>query len=295
MIAQFDQIQALGIIQGDNQLTIEEKAVIPKKPSSPNRPLIIIIGTIFSIFLSIIVAFVVDNLDDSLRNIQQIEMPINGKDFGNVYVGGNQIQIMLNRFKPGDMLESNEAFRKIHRHVQKLKLKTIAFYGTEHGRGNLDLITRLSTEYANSGLKVLLLDANIPSSDLDSFFPEIETKGGLSEYLNGELTVEEVLTSTNIENLVIIQAGSKKFSDGLLLSSKKMLVLLRTLKAEYDLIFVVVPPFTSESDIDALVSHVDGIIVVLHKGKSKLKNINYVIKQLIEINAPFCGFITIHS
>jgi uncharacterized protein involved in exopolysaccharide biosynthesis len=295
LIAQFDQIQALGIIQGNNQLTIEEKAVIPKKPSSPNRALIIAIGTILSAFFSIIVAFIVDNVDDSLHNIQQIEMPLNGTDFGKVYIAGNPIQLMLNRFRQGDMLASNQAFRRIHRQIHKLKYKTIAFCGTEPGRGTLDLITRLSTEYANSGCKVLLLDANISGTNLNDFFPEIENKGGLCEYLNGELTVEEILTSTDIDNFFIIQTGSKKYSDGLLLSSKKMLVLLRTLKTEYDLIFVVLPPFASDSDIDSLVNHVDGVIVVLNQGQSKLKNINYVTQQLLEINAPLMGYITTHS
>jgi len=74
-----------------------------------------------------------------------------------------------------------------------------------------------------------------------------------------------------------------------------MLVLLRTLKTEYDLVFVVIPPFSSESDIDALVSHLDGVIVVLHRGQSKLKNINNITKQLLEINAPLMGYITTHS
>ena len=114
--------------------------------------------------------------------------------------------------------------------------------------------------------------------------------------MNGDLALEEmIIEPPEIPNLSIIPSGSVKPSDGLLLSSKKMLVLLRTLKAEYDLVFTGIPPFTIESDIDELVSHMDGIVVVLHQNRSRMKNVKYIAKQLLEMNAPLVGYIVAHT
>jgi capsular exopolysaccharide synthesis family protein len=294
LITQLDQIQVLETIQGNNQLIIEEKALTPKIPSSPNRLLVSIIGYFLSIFFAIVFAFIVDNLDDTFRSIKQIELPINITDFGEVYLASNPINNVLKRFRQNEVLESNHTFRNFHRQIQKQKLKTIAFCGTEPGSGISALTTRLSIEYANSGMKVLLMDANIPASDLHRFFPELTEQNGLSEYLNGDLSVEEIISPTNIINLSIIQPGSTTSSEGLLLGSKKMLVLLRTLKSEYDLVFVGIPPFTAVSDIDDLVIHMDGIVVVLHQNRSRMKNAKYISKQILELNAPLVGYIVAH-
>ena len=228
LVTQLDQLQILEIIQGKNQLTIEEKAVTPKDPSSPNRLLFIVVGVFLSVFLGIIAGFIDDTLDDSFRSIQQIEMQADTTNFGDVFLTRNPIVKILAGVRPNEMLESNQAFRNFHRHIQKQKLKTIAFFGTEPGLGNSALATRLSIEYANSGMKVLLLDANFTASGIDHIFPELNAKVGLSEYLNGVLPVEEIIIDPpGISNLSIIPPGSFKPSDGLLLSSKKMLVLLK--------------------------------------------------------------------
>jgi capsular exopolysaccharide synthesis family protein len=294
LITQLDQIQVLEAIQGNNQLIIEEKAVIPKIPSSPNRLLVSIIGYFLSIFVAIIIGFIVDNLDDTFRSIKQLQLPINITDFGEVYLASNPIKNMLKRIRQNEVFESNHTFRNFHRHIQKQKLKTLAFCGTEPGSSISALTTRLSIEYANSGTKVLLMDANIPASDLHRFFPELTEQNGLSEYLNGDLSVEEIISPTNVTNLSIIQPGSSTSSDSLLLGSKKMLVLLRTLKSEYDLVFIEIPPFIAESDIDDLVSHVDGVVVVLHQNRSRMKNAKYISKQILELNAPLVGYIVAH-
>lgn len=296
LVTQLDQLQILEIIQGKNQLTIEEKAVTPKDPSSPSRLLLSVVGVFLSVFLGIIVGFIDDTLDDSFRSIQQIEMPVDATNFGDVFLTRNPIVKILAGVRPNEMLESNQAFRNFHRQIQNQKLKTIAFFGTAPGLGNSALATRLSIAYANSGMKVLLLDANFTASGIDRIFPELNAKVGLSEYLNGDLPVEEmIIDPPEIPNLSIIPSGSIKASDGLLLSSKKMLVLLKTLKNEYDLVFVWIPPFTIESDIDELVSQMDGVVVVLHQNRSRMKNVKYIAKQLLEMNAPLVGYIVAHT
>jgi capsular exopolysaccharide synthesis family protein len=295
LVTQLDQIQTLVIIQGSNQLALEEKAIPSMKPSSPNRLLITLIGILFSIFISIIAGFIVDNLDDSFQNNQQIETTIDGKFIGDIYFAGNRIQRIFNRIKNKQVIETNHTYLNLHRQIQKQKLKTIGLCGVVPGTSNSALATRVSIEYANSGMKVLLMDASMLASDLYHYFPSLKAKAGLSEYLSSELSVDEIINPTDIENLSIIPPGSKTPANGLLLSSKKMLVLLKTLKIDYDLIFVEISPFSTEGDVDDLICHVDGIVEVIHQGRSKMKNVLFVASHLVELNAPLVGYIITHS
>jgi uncharacterized protein involved in exopolysaccharide biosynthesis/Mrp family chromosome partitioning ATPase len=294
LTTQLDQIQTLVIIQGGNQLILEEKAIPANKPSSPNRLLITLIGILFGIFFSIIAGFVIDNLDDSFQNVRQVETTMGGKFIGDVYFTGNPIQRFISRIYLKHVTETNHTYRNLHRQIQKQKLKVIGFCGTIPGMSNSVLATRLSIEYANSGVKVLLIGANTSASGLYRFFPNLKDKVGLNDYLNSDIVVDEIIHSTDITNLSIIPPGAKLPSDGLLLGSKKMMVLLRTLKSVYDLVFVEISPFITESDIDDLVNHVDGIVEVIYQGQSKMKNITAVTKQLLELNACLVGYIVTH-
>ena len=300
LVTQLDQIQALEIIQGSNQLTIEERAVPPKKPSSPNKMLVILIGMVFSVFLSTLIAFIIDNLDDTFQNVKQIESLVDGAYLGDAYLGGNKIHEVLRGLNRKSMIETKHTLKKIHRAIQKQKLKLIAICSTGSGDSDPALASKMAEEYAESGMKVLLIDASLSTSGLYPYYPELKNKPGISDYLltdlsTGGVSADEIIHPTRLARLSMIPSGVINIRVGKLLSSKKMIGLLQTLIKSYDLVIVTIPPFLIDSDIDELVNHADGIVVSFHQGTSKLNNVRYVARQILEIEAPVIGYVVIHS
>ena len=300
LVTQLDQIQSLAIIQGGNQLTIEENAVPPKKQSSPNNLLVVAIGILFSGFISLLIAFVWDNLDDKFQYGQQVEQWVDGSFLGDAYLRGNPFERWLFRFVSRNLLETRHTFKKIHRIIQKEKYKLICTCGTESRDGNVSITIDMAREFAKSGLKVLLMNGNRSSQEFLKVFPDLVGKPGLFDYLStdlstGGISADAIFYSTTIPQLSVIPAGDPNPIFGRLLSSKKMLGLLQTVKKSYDLVMMVIPPFLIDSEIDDLVNHIDGIVVCFHQGISRLNNVRYVSRQVLEIEAPVIGYVVVHG
>lgn len=73
--------------------------------------------------------------------------------------------------------------------------------------GKSDITFAMASSLAQIGKKVVMIDADIRKSVLVSRY-QLETEVyGLSQYLSGQKTLEEVLYETNMENLSMVFAG----------------------------------------------------------------------------------------
>lgn len=299
LVTELDQIQALEVIQGHNQLVIEEEAVPPEKPSSPNRLLLTAIGVILSAFLAVLFACFIDRVDDTFQYIQQVDQHIDGSYFGEVYLTKPLLPLFSGMAKKLT-IETKHTYKKIYRYIQKQKVQSLIICGTEPNHGISEFSADIAREFTASGLDVMLIDANISSSELVKIFPELKKKPGLCNYLNSDLSTggisaDAIVYETRVPRLSIIPLGDIEPVVGKLLSSKKMVSLVNTLKKSYGLVLIEVPPFLIDCDIDVLVNNSDGILVGFAQGRSKINNARYVSKQIMEIDTPVIGYTVLHT
>ena len=86
-------------------------------------------------------------------------------------------------------------------------LKTIMFTSSLPNEGKSEIAFSVGASFGSIGKKVLLIDADIRKS---VFIKRYEIKGspsGLSQYLSGQKTMEEICYATDIENFSMILAG----------------------------------------------------------------------------------------
>ena len=113
--------------------------------------------------------------------------------------------------------------------------------------GKSFISTNLSTICAQSGQKILLIDADMRKGRIHEAFAGL-SKIGLSEYLVGDATLEEVIRETQQEGLSYIARGIAPPNPSELLMSNKFEQFLNLVGEQFDLVIIDTPPVLAVTD-----------------------------------------------
>ncbi|WP_022668882.1 polysaccharide biosynthesis tyrosine autokinase [Desulfospira joergensenii] len=127
---------------------------------------------------------------------------------------------------------------------------------------------------------VLLMDCDLRAPSIHSLFGfgDREIKG-LSEYLSEDLPLPSVLRKTFINKLTILPGGKVPSNPSELLSSEQMRRMLQEVKLRYNDRYILIdtPPPYITSETNAIARYVDGIIVVVRHGKTRIKEVQDIV------------------
>ena len=119
--------------------------------------------------------------------------------------------------------------------------KVIHVTSSRPGEGKTTLAMSLAVSAAFSGLKVVLVDADLRHPSMSRFF-KLEREKGLVDLLVGVTTLQAVLRLQKDLKLMIIPAGSKSLNPTDLLGSERMKALLSDLRETFDYVVLDTPP-----------------------------------------------------
>ncbi|HUQ69974.1 MAG TPA: polysaccharide biosynthesis tyrosine autokinase [Planctomycetaceae bacterium] len=161
--------------------------------------------------------------------------------------------------------------------------KIIQVSSPEPGDGKTTTVANLALAAAQSGKKVLLIDADLRRPMLHTLFGLPEDIG-LSEVLAGEIEFLNAIRPTTIETLSVLPAGKPPTSPSELLSSSALSKVLADARREFDLVFVDGPPLLAVSDPCIIGRQTDGLLLVLRLGKTSLQAVRQT-RDLVQTHA----------
>ena len=143
--------------------------------------------------------------------------------------------IKLNRAMKDDY-NYNEAIKTLRTNIQFCgnNIRTIMLTSSMPDEGKSDVSMALASSLAQIGKKVMFVDADIRKSILVARYQLNQDVNGLSQYLSGQKTLEQILYQTATENLDIIFAGPYSPNPAELLEEELFTNMLEILKEEYD-------------------------------------------------------------
>lgn len=159
----------------------------------------------------------------------------------------------------------------------------IGISGLIPGVGKSFISVNLAALYAGLGKKVLLIDADLRKGRLHKEFG-IKRGKGLSQILLHTATIDEVISSTEVENLYILPCGNVPSNPSELLGSKRYGDLIEELKAQYDLIIIDTPPIMLVTDAALACRLAAQIVMVIEYNKHSIDAIQDGMKQLLKGN-----------
>ncbi len=116
----------------------------------------------------------------------------------------------------------------------------------------------------------LLVDCDLRRPTQHNLFG-LANKAGLADYLQHKKKLSELLVSSGVDKLSVLQAGPRSINPAELLGSSSMISLVDELVTRYDDRIVVLdsPPLHAASETAVLAQHVDGVVLVVRYGASR--------------------------
>ena len=189
----------------------------------------------------------------------------------------NTNKIKLERSMKDDY-NYNEAIKTLRTNIQFCgsNIKTIMITSSMPDEGKSDISMALAQSLTQIGKK-LLIDADIRKSILVARYQLDHEVSGLSQYLSGQKSLDEVFYNTTTENLDIIFSGPYSPNPAELLEEGLFEKMVEAAKADYDYVIIDTPPMANLIDGAIVARHCDGAVIVIESGA-----ISYRLEQKVK-------------
>lgn len=158
--------------------------------------------------------------------------------------------------------------------------KTIMVTSASPHEGKSFVAANLAVSIAQSiDEYVLLMDCDLRSPTIHTSFGYEGKDLGLSDYLANKITLSSALKKSSVNKLTILPAGRIPSNPSELLSSDQMRRLLQEVKLRYNDRYIIIdtsPPYIT-SETNAIARFVDGIILVIRQGKTRIKEVSDIL------------------
>ena len=246
-----------------NNVQVVDRAEVPGAPILPNPRRDWITAILAGVTLAMGLAFGIEYLDDTVKtpeDIRRLGLPLLGLVPA---VRGERIPV-LTESVPHDF---GEAFRSLRTSLvftsASQGARIIAVTSSQPLEGKTTTAANVAMALALGGSRVLLIDADMRRPGMHKTLG-LPNDVGLSHLLTGQARVREVVQRTAEPNLLAIAAGRTAPNPSELLSSERMVGLLKNLSSgPFEWVIIDTPPVLAVTDAVILAPHVTGMVFVI--------------------------------
>lgn len=159
-------------------------------------------------------------------------------------------------------------------------IKVITMTSSVPNEGKSSVSLSLSRTLAESGKKILMVDADLRKSVMAARYHIQGIDKGLSHYLTGQAEIEDIIYETEMEGLYITMAGPLSPDPTSLIDSDLFGNYVSKVREDYDYVIIDSPPLGVVIDAVIIGQYSDGAVIVIEQGVIKRKVVQDVIKQL---------------
>jgi succinoglycan biosynthesis transport protein ExoP len=169
-------------------------------------------------------------------------------------------------------------------------VKTMAVTSALPGEGKTVSVANLAVTLAQSGKTVLVVDADLRRPRQHRLF-KVKNTFGLTTYLTDSVPIKDVVKSTEIPNLFLVNAGPIPPNPAELLGSEKMTRFIKMMAEECDYMLFDLPPMLEISDALVLGAKVDGVVLVVWGDKTSREALRKAREKLDMLKVRTLGVI----
>ncbi len=299
-----------------NNISIVDYALAPDGPVGPNRTRTVSLAFFLSIGLGVGVALFLEYLDDTVHSTEEVERLLHLPALAVIpSVGGAVRRRLLGT--PGTLQKRNgdgggnpelllnvdtrSPLAESYRHLRTSVLlstagrapRSLLVTSSLPGEGKTTTAVNTAISLAQTGAGVVIVDADMRRPRLQSIFG-IRDPVGLSSILSNDVTQAEMLAMLSKDEatgLHILTSGPIPPNPAELLGSEQMRRLLVTLQSTFTHVVVDSPPVSSFTDGVLVASMVDGVLLVVHGGKSSRHIVRRSKQLLQDVGAKIFGVV----
>ncbi len=189
----------------------------------------------------------------------------------------------------------NEAYKMLRTNLLFCgdDIKVILLTSCTPNEGKTTVSLRLAQSLAEDEKKVVFIDADLRKSVIVGRYGITgeEKIKGLSHYLSGQESFDNVLCETEIDNLDMVLAGPATPNPTELIGNQYFENMVSELKEKYDYVIIDAPPLGSVIDAAIISKVCDGVVYVLENNVISRKVAQEVKKQLDITDCKILGVV----
>ena len=279
------------------RVRIIDKSSLPIYPSSLGLKNYILLGFFLGFGASVIFIGLKEYLDNTVKSIEELErrnLPILSiiPEFENPKSGQRYISLLDD---PKSVV--SEAYRNLRTslmmdNIDDLKsAQTILVCSPGAKEGKSTVSSNLALSYVQAGKKVIFIDADLRKPVIHKIFGV--KKYGITNYFSDpkKENFKKYIQKTERENISIFCSGPVPPNPSEILSSKRMVYLIESLKKEYDIIIFDSPPFIAVTDSYIISKYVDKTILVVRSNSTLKGVLQRVLSSLKQQNSILTGVV----
>lgn len=286
--------EALQFVQGGvNTLQVMEPADLPTSPIGPNKKMTIVLAALIGFVLATAAAYLLEYLDDTLKNPDDVRKALNLTTLGGVpEIKGLEGSVML----AGSMEAQSgaaEAYRVLRTNLQfaavDRPLRTLMVTSPLPSEGKSVTAGNLAASLAQTGKRVVLVDADLHRPKQHRLFGLRNNIGLTSALLEEKPALDGLLQGTTTPGLSVLTTGPLPPNPAELLGSGRMGELMDVLMGQADMVVFDTPPVMALADAAVMGSQVDGVLLVINAGETRREMAQRAIAALNHVNARVLG------
>ncbi|MEW6726183.1 MAG: CpsD/CapB family tyrosine-protein kinase [Bacillota bacterium] len=185
-----------------------------------------------------------------------------------------------------------EAYRTLRTNLgftspdRALRLLLVTSSGPEEGKTTT--VCNLAVVLAQAGHRVLLVDCDLRKPRVHHVF-SLPNLRGFTNLLLQEIDLGEVLKPGPVDGLSILTSGPLPPNPAELLDSQRARALWPVLAGSFDYVLVDSPPVLAVADATILATSMDGVILVIRAGITRIDAVQNAVEQLKRADARLIG------
>ena len=300
----YARLQEANIDAGNSatNVTVADPARPPGGYYMPRRNLFIMIGLFGGLFLGTGLAYLLESLDDTLNVSFLVEtvsnLPVLGMiPFHRVETRPREGSLAgeSSSFLIAPESATAESFRSLRSGLTLSgvgrKLRVLSITSALPGEGKSYTVYNLGLAFAATGLKTLIIDADLRRPRQHALF-RAAREDGLADVLVGLKSFEDALVTHPVEpNLTLLAAGRQSPLAAELLGSGEIEKVIETARERFDLVLIDTPPTLPVADAIIVGTHCDGTIGVLRAGRTSRKALQRLVLTLARNRIHILGMV----
>jgi capsular exopolysaccharide synthesis family protein len=290
-----------------SNVTVADRAVPPTAPAGNGPGRSIGFAALLAAIAGIVLAYVRDALDDTVRTTDDLERAVRLPTLG-VVPAGETVAALLPRVlgrsgaaagaTVGSPHDPRPALTDAYRQIRTSLLlsrpgsapRTLLVTSALDGEGKTLTAANLAVAFSHVAGSVLLIDADLRRPRAHRLLGVAGTPG-LTELLTGQCAVDDVLTQVDGHPLTVLPAGATPPNPTELLGSGEMRLLVAEAASRFDYVVIDAPAALAVADPMVLSTLVDGVVVVARRGRTRRRLLHRLRARLLYVRASIAGVV----
>lgn len=271
-----------------NNISLVDRADIPRSPSSPSLPLNLALALIAGIIAASAIVFLREYFDDVIRAPEDVERKLRIPLLGLVPQADGPVWDELADRKSG-MSEAYHSLVVNLFHTTGSGLPgVLAVTSSQASEGKSTTSNAIARDLARLGKNVLLVDGDLRRPTLHKL-TDRRKQDGLTSVLSGQATLDEVIYQGEEPNLSYMTALPMPSDPSLMLGSPMLPALISDLKQRFDSVIIDSPPMLGLSDAVSWATLSDGTLLIVDASKGARGTVKAALRRLELVGAPLLG------